>query len=138
MPQVRPGHTSIWPLALTACLATPFCLHADDRSAARPSEAGTAAKIDAALARGLPSHVKLPALADDITFLRRVSLDLTGKVPEPDALRRFAADPAKDKRAKVVDELLKGEAYAVNWGRYWRDTVTYNSPASANYIRWKM
>jgi len=137
MQQVRPGRMPIWRLAMTACLAAPLFLNAEERSA-RPSEAETATKIDAALARGLGAHIRLPALADDTTFLRRVSLDLTGKVPEPNALRRFAADSANDKRAKIVDELLRSEAYAVNWGRYWRDTVTYNSPASANYIRWKM
>ena len=75
---------------------------------------------------------------DDETFLRRVSLDLTGKLPDPDTLRRFVADAAADKRAKVVDELLGSDAYAVNWGRYWRDTVTYHTPASANYLRWKL
>ena len=67
-----------------------------------------------------------------------MSLDLTGKVPEPETLRRFVADSAADKRAKLVDELLKSDAYAVNWGRYWRDTVTYHTPASANYLRWKL
>jgi hypothetical protein len=34
--------------------------------------------------------------------------------------------------------LLKSDAYAVNWGRYWRDAVTYHTPASANYLRWKL
>ena len=31
------------------------------------------------------------------------------------------ADSATDKRAKIVEELLKSDGYAVNWGRYWRD-----------------
>jgi hypothetical protein len=101
--------------------------------AAPPDPARTAASVDAALARGIPAVV-----ADDATFLRRVTLDLTGKLPDPDALRRFAADSSSDKRAKVIDGLLDTDAYAVNWGRYWRDTVTYYTPASANYLRWKL
>ncbi len=72
------------------------------------------------------------------TTRRRVSLDLTGKQPEPEALEHFIADSTEDKRAKVVEALLKSDAYAVNWGRYWRDTVTYHTPASANYLRWKL
>jgi Protein of unknown function (DUF1553)/Protein of unknown function (DUF1549) len=126
-----PSRLPLWPFAISLILAAPL-------AAAPPSEKETAAKVDTALARGLPAHVRLPDLADDPTFLRRVTLDLTGKLPEPEALRRFAADPAKDKRAKIVDELLKSDAYAVNWGRYWRDALTYHTPASANYLRWKL
>src|SRR5215213_3158899 len=124
---------SLWPLALLVIVPAPS-LQAGD---ARPSEADAAAKVDAALTRGLAPQVRLPAVADDPTFLRRVTLDLTGKLPDPEGLRRFAADTAPDKRAKVVDQLLQTDAYAVNWGRYWRDALTYHSTASANYIRWK-
>src|SRR5262249_17892813 len=102
----------------------------------RPTPAETAARVDAALLRGLPPGAALPAPVDDDTFLRRVSLDLTGKLPGPDALRRFAADASPDNRARAVEELLRSDAYAVNWGRYWRDTLTYHTPASANYLRW--
>ena len=104
---------------------------------ARPSEAETAAKVDAALLRDLGPDAPPPAPVDDEAFLRRVSLDLTGKLPDPDAIRRFVADRAADKRARVIDALLQSDAYAVNWGRYWRDTVTYHTPASGNYLRWK-
>ena len=126
---------------LPVALLVPFALlrlQAAEPSLARPSEADTAAKIDAALIRDLAPDVRPPAVVDDETFLRRASLDLTGKLPEPDALRRFIADAAADKRARVVDELLNSDAYAVNWGRYWRDTVTYHTPASGNYLRWKL
>ena len=102
--------------------------------AAPPIPDTTAAAVDAALTHGSTPGQR----TDDVTFLRRVALDLTGKLPEPDALRRFAADIAPDKRVKVVDALLASDAYAVNWGRYWRDTVTYHTPASANYLRWKL
>ena len=140
-PEVADGRRATLPLAV---VAPGYCAGAGRRSAcsrrtrpARPSEAETAAKVDAALLRDLAPDAHPPALVDDETFLRRVSLDLTGKLPDPDALRRFVADPAADKRARVVDALLKSDAYAVNWGRYWRDTVTYHTPASGNYLRWK-
>src|SRR5260370_36428278 len=73
-------------------------------SAGQPSAAEPAAKVDAALLRGLVADVRLDGAVDDETFLRRVSLDLTGKLPEPDAIRRFLAETAADKRAKVVDD----------------------------------
>jgi hypothetical protein len=75
---------------------------------------------------------------DDATFLRRVSLDLTGQLPDPATLHKFVSDTSADKRARIIDQSLRSEAYAINWGRYWRDTVTYHTPASANYIRWKL
>jgi hypothetical protein len=105
---------------------------------ARPSERDAAARVDAALRRDMPPEAELPALTDDETFLRRVCLDLTGKLPTPDELRRFAADTASDKRARLIDRLLDSDAYTVNWSRYWRDTVTFHTPASANYLRWQL
>lgn len=103
-----------------------------------PTSTETAQRVDVALVRGLAANVRLPALADDATYLRRVTLDLTGKLPDTDALRRFVADSSSGKRSRLVEELLKSEAYAVNWGRYWRDALTYHTPASNNYLRWKL
>ncbi len=125
-------------LFVTLVYLTPPRLYGAEPKPARPSAAETASRVDAELVRGLAPEIRLPALVDDATFLRRVSLDLTGKLPEPEALRRFTAETNADKRARVIDEMLRSDAYAVNWARYWRDTVTYHTPASANYLRWKL
>ena len=55
------------------------------------------------------------ALADDATFLRRASLDVTGELPTPDEVRKFLADTAPDKRAKKIDELLARPGHAALW-----------------------
>jgi len=123
----------LWTLVVLFFCLVPLRLHAAPHS---PAE--TAAKVDAGLIGALPPGVRLPGVVDDATFLRRISLDLTGKLPDSEALRRFVADTTADKRAKVIEELLKSENYAINWGRYWRDTVTYHTPASGNYLRWKL
>jgi hypothetical protein len=47
-----------------------------------------------------------------------------------------STDP--DRRAREIDRLLDSEAHAVNWGRYWRDVLTYHTPASGNYLRWDL
>jgi Protein of unknown function (DUF1549)/Protein of unknown function (DUF1553) len=138
MDMVRRFAPARWPLALSLVLVTHPALWAAAPRPDRPSAEETAAQVDAALVRDLAADVRLPPVVDDATFLRRVSLDLTGTLPTPDALHRFTADTSAGKRAKVVDALLGSEAYAVNWGRYWRDTVTYHTPASANYLRWKL
>src|SRR5258707_1213787 len=116
---------------ILSCIA--LWLTASPLRAETPAE--TAARIDTMLEHGARN---LPPVVDDATFLRRVSLDLAGKVPDREAMHRFVRDNAGDKRVKVVDELLKSDAYAVNWGRYWRDAVTYHTPASANYLRWQL
>jgi hypothetical protein len=106
------------------------------RSAA--SERDTAKQIDAALVKAIVQATPLPSLADDATFLRRISLDLTGKLPTPKEVEEFLAERRPDKRARKIDQLLGSEAYAVNWGRYWRDALTYHTPASGNYLRWEL
>jgi hypothetical protein len=103
----------------------------------RPSERETARRVDAALRRELAAVPPAP-LADEATFLRRLFLDLTGRLPTSEEMRRFAADTSPEKRARLIDRLLASEAYAVNWGRYWRDVVTFHTPASGNYLRWQL
>src|SRR5439155_15875607 len=54
-------------------------------------------------------------LADDLTFLRRSSLDVTGELPTPSEVRAFLADKSADKRTRKIDELLKRPGYAALW-----------------------
>ena len=53
------------------------------------------------------SHVgPTSTMASDAEFMRRVYLDLIGRVPSMVETRAFLADAAGDKRAKLVDDLL--------------------------------
>ncbi len=106
--------------------------------AGRPDERDVARRVDDALRRAIGQALPTPPRADDETFLRRISLDLTGKAPTLGEINCFLADSRPDKRARLIDRLLSGEAYAVNWGRYWRDVLTYHTPASGNYLRWAL
>src|SRR5882672_3848339 len=45
-------------------------------------------------------HVPHAGISTDAEFLRRVHLDLTGRLPEPEAIRKFLADKDPDKRDK--------------------------------------
>jgi hypothetical protein len=70
-------------------------------------------RIDQAIAAGTPQFDKLAGpLADDAEFLRRLYLDLTGTVPTADEARTFLKDAAPDRRARLIDRLLAGPAYA--------------------------
>lgn len=51
-------------------------------------------------------------LCDDATFIRRVTLDIAGRLPSDDETRTFMSDSAADKRNRWIDRLLDGPDYA--------------------------
>jgi hypothetical protein len=57
--------------------------------------------------------VKPSAVCDDRTFVRRVYLDVAGRIPTPEELNQFLADKRRDKRAPLVNQLLDSPDYAV-------------------------
>ena len=70
----------------------------------------------------------LPAdTCDDATFIRRVYLDLTGLLPPWEKAKAFLADPAADKRAKLIDELLASEEFARYWALRTADLMRVNA-----------
>lgn len=64
-------------------------------------------RLIAVKAAGLPTS----GLASDAEFLRRVYLDLAGRVPSVQEARAFLDDHAADKREKLVEQLLNGPDY---------------------------
>jgi hypothetical protein len=63
--------------------------------------------------------------ADRRTLARRLSLDLTGLPPEPEAVDRFVADASTDAYERYVDRLLKSPHWGEHRGRYWLDAARY-------------
>ena len=63
------------------------------------------------------SQLRLPVSSrcDDATFLRRVSLDLTGRLPTPGDVEAFLSNRDDDKRHKLVDRLLASEEFTEFW-----------------------
>ncbi len=74
--------------------------------------------------RTLPSE-----LCTDADFLRRVSLDLTGLPPKAERVRAFLSDPTptKQKREKLIDELIASPDYVKAWANKWADLLQCNS-----------
>lgn len=89
------------------------------RTSATPAEID--GMINAALAR---AGMKPAAVVGDEQFLRRAYLDLWGRPPRAEELSAFLADRSTDKRARVIDKLLDGDAYARHWAGYWQDVIS--------------
>ncbi len=70
-------------------------------------------------------------LCTDAEFIRRLSLDLTGQPPKSDRVRAFIADPtpAREKRGKLIDELLGNDDYVDFWSNRWADLLQCNGEA---------
>jgi hypothetical protein len=60
------------------------------------------------------------AATNDNQFIRRVCVDLIGKLPSPEAVQKFVASTDSQKREKLIDELLSSYDYssfmALKWG----------------------
>ncbi len=59
-------------------------------------------------------------LATDAEFLRRVYLDLTGRIPMVSEAYQFLEDPSPDRRTRLVDELLASRDHATHLATVWR------------------
>ncbi len=57
----------------------------------------------------------------DWEFIRRATLDLTGRVPQLARLQSFTADSSIAKRTKLVDELVASPEYVDKWTVYYGD-----------------
>jgi len=68
-------------------------------------------------------------LCDDDTFLRRVYLDVIGKLPSVAEANAFRNDTAKDKRTRIVDQLLKRPEFPEVWAMAWAEILRIESDA---------
>ncbi|MFN0199115.1 MAG: DUF1549 and DUF1553 domain-containing protein [Planctomycetaceae bacterium] len=80
-----------------------------------------AGNIDRRLSERWQANAVVAApLADDAEFLRRVSLDLIGRIPTSQEVRSFLHDADPEKRARIIDRLLADPQHAEHFARVWR------------------
>ena len=68
-------------------------------------------------------NVPSAAMSTDEEFVRRVTLDLTGKLPAPADIRAFVASDSTTKRDDWIDKLLGSPAYVDKWTMWWGDLL---------------
>lgn len=111
---IRPGSTSIIVSYSNQYAAiestTPFARTREFRSPENYNEIDHF--INEKLAR---LHLPASAISSDEEFLRRLTLDVIGRIPTPQEVESFCDDKASNKREKKIDELLEHPMHAALW-----------------------
>lgn len=124
-------------IAFRMCLAW-GCLTAASEWLSAAEPLSPSAKIDALLATAQSEHgIEPNPPATDEVFLRRIYLDVIGRIPTADEAERFLQSTAADKRALLIDELLDSQGYANHYATYWADVLRINQKAGT-YTRFTM
>ncbi|MBE7498219.1 MAG: DUF1553 domain-containing protein [Verrucomicrobiaceae bacterium] len=80
-------------------------------------------------------------IADDGTFIRRVTLDIAGRLPTASEMKDFMASKDANKRTALVDRLLESpdyaEFFANKWSALLRNQRTQPVYARGTYLFWQ-
>jgi hypothetical protein len=66
-------------------------------------------------------------LCSDSDFIRRATLDLTGRLPTTQEAMEFSASTSESRRSELIDRLLSSDDYARFWSLKWADLLRCNS-----------
>jgi hypothetical protein len=114
-----PGKSNWWSFQPARRRAVPKIALGDGHSTlANPIDAFIQSKLGELKLRPSPP-------ADRVTLIRRVTYDLTGLPPSPEAIRAFVADVSPEAYDQLVDRLLASPHYGERWARHWLDVVHF-------------
>src|SRR5690349_21101493 len=117
MARSRLGWVCLIAAVLVGLLWLPAPVSAGDRAEAL----ALAGRIDHWIeAKWAANKVRPVPRADDAEFIRRVYLDLAGRIPSILEVRDFLDDDRPDKRRIWVDKLLEADTYARHFANVWR------------------
>jgi len=84
----------------------------------------TAAEIDRLFSEfWAANHVEPAPPATDEEYVRRLYLDLAGRIPATSETRTFLTSTSPDKRSELVEELLDGPAFVRHFTILWRNAL---------------
>ena len=117
--------TAVLLLVLTGLQLLPSAGAIDTPAATSPlSPAQAAAQVDALFADEWSRQDVIPAApATDNEFVRRLYLDLAGRIPAVSEARQFLSDQRPDKRVQLVDHLLDSPASMRHLTIVWRNAL---------------
>jgi len=97
----------------------------------------SARQIDTLLAQELRKHgfTSFNAPLPDDLFVRRVYLDIAGRIPTREEFRAFAESAREDKREALIDELLLSPGFASHLFNYFADMYRLHASDFNNGVR---
>jgi hypothetical protein len=122
-------------LALATVALFGVTAHAAPKDPPKPAPTGGDAAdvvktIDEAMRASWKDNSITPSpRCDDHEFIRRATLDIIGRIATPKEIREYMDDPAKERRQKLIERLLKSEDYAKNWANLWANWLLTRSGA---------
>lgn len=126
-------------LLAAPCIAAallPVRAIAEDAAPKRLSATELAVRIDGFIESALSARGIEPApLAADAEFHRRVYLDLAGRIPTEAEARTFLADPAPDRRGKLVETLLNSPLFVRHMANTWQTVLAPPNGGSEGAFR---
>jgi hypothetical protein len=141
---LRQAHSYRLPTAL-ALLACTLAGLAQAREIPLERVRDKAGEIDRLIAAKLEKEKISPnAPVTDEVFVRRVYLDIVGRIPSLKETTEFLASKDTDKRARLIDTLLASDGYVQNFANYWGDILRVKSKLSVGnsqaageaYLQW--
>ena len=109
-------------LTVLLFLCTASLLHA--ATPAKIDPIAVARELDALLEKDWAKHnLKRNAPATDEVFVRRVYLDIVGRIPTVRETEEFLVGTDPDKRSRLISTLLASEGYALHAFNYWADVL---------------
>src|SRR5580704_3111152 len=107
---------------LTGAVSSALPVQEVRTSAHTAAQPGSTNTIDKYLFAAMQDAGVTPAApTTDLEFIRRITLDLTGRIPTPDRVVSFVNDATPNKRAKLVEELLAKPEWIDKWTMFFGD-----------------
>ncbi len=120
-------------LAVAFLSLSAFAALADEEAGNAVAKISATQRIDEFIDKSLVENgvEAYPAASDEI-FVRRIYLDIAGRIPTRAETLAFLGDKAAGKRNRLIGGLLDSEAYVQNFTNYWSDLLRAKTRISGN------
>ena len=121
----RSTNVRIGRLGLVVVLAS--CLSSATLSAAPPIQVTEVNRL--LTQENKARQPKAAGFVDDLAYLRRVTVDLVGRIPTDEEIQDYQKLAANQRRAKTVERLLADPRFADRWTVFFADMLRIRSNA---------
>ena len=75
------------------------------------------------------SKLKPTPVVNDLAFLRRITIDLIGRIPTPEEIVEFQGWPSSERRAMAIEKFLSDGRFADRWTIFYADMLRLRTNA---------